>query len=53
MEMVPLVSINYHLTVLREEEEEEESDLMVIRLWETEIGGKLKTDYLLIKQTVT
>lgn len=30
MEMLPLVSINYHLTVLKEEEEDA---LMVIRQW--------------------
>ncbi len=36
MEMVPLVSINYRLTVLREEEEDA---LMVIRLWGIEMEG--------------
>ena len=36
MEIVPLVSINYHLTVLREEEEEA---LMVIRPQGNEMGG--------------
>lgn len=38
MEMVPLVSINYHLTVLREEEDA----LMVTRLWGNEMGERQK-----------
>ena len=31
MEMVPLVSINYYLTVLREEKED--ALMVIIRLW--------------------
>lgn len=36
MEIVPLLSINYHLTAPRDEEEDA---VMVIRLWGVEIKG--------------